>query len=49
MSLILALITVALTLYVPILTGRAVDRIVDREMDFAGLTQILWKSWARWD
>ena len=28
MSLILALITVALTLYVPILTGRAVDRCV---------------------
>lgn len=44
MSLILALITVALTLYVPILTGRAVDRIVGQgNVDFAGLTRILWK------
>ena len=44
MSLILALITVALTLYVPILTGRAVDRIVGPgNVDFAGLTRILWK------
>ena len=44
MSLILALITVALTLYVPILTGRAVDRIVGQgNEDFAGLTRILWK------
>ena len=43
-SLILALITVALTLYVPILTGRAVDRIVGQgNVDFAGLTRILWK------
>ena len=44
MSLILALITVALTLNVPILTGRAVDRIVGQgNVDFAGLTRILWK------
>ena len=44
MSLILALITVALTLYVPILTGRAVDSIVGQgNVDFAGLTRILWK------
>ena len=44
MSLILALITVALTLYVPILTGRAVDHIVGQgNVDFAGLTRILWK------
>ena len=44
MSLILALITVAGTLYVPILTGRAVDRIVGQgNVDFAGLTRILWK------
>ena len=44
MSLILALMTVALTLYVPILTGRAVDRIVGQgNVDFAGLTRILWK------
>ncbi|MBE7724067.1 MAG: ABC transporter ATP-binding protein [Enterocloster citroniae] len=44
MSLILALITVALTLYVPILTGRAVDRIAGQgNVDFAGLTRILWK------
>ena len=42
MSLILALITVALTLYVPILTGRAVDRIVGQgNVDFAGLWKIL--------
>ncbi|MCC2876049.1 ABC transporter ATP-binding protein/permease [Lachnoclostridium pacaense] len=44
MSLILALITVAFTLYVPILTGRAVDHIVGQgNVDFAGLTRILWK------
>ncbi|MFQ7877931.1 ABC transporter ATP-binding protein, partial [Enterocloster sp.] len=42
LSLFLALITVALTLYVPILTGRAVDRIVSAgHVDFAGLKGIL--------
>ncbi|MDY5477254.1 MAG: ABC transporter ATP-binding protein [Enterocloster clostridioformis] len=43
-SLFLALITVALTLYVPILTGQAVDRIVSAgHVDFAGLKGILMK------
>ena len=42
LSLFLALITVALTLYVPILTGRAVDRIVSAgHVDFAGVKGIL--------
>lgn len=44
LSLLLALVTVALTLYVPILTGQAVDRIVSAgNVDFAGLTVIIWK------
>lgn len=44
LSLLLALITVSLTLYVPILTGQAVDRIISAgHVDFAGLTGILWK------
>ena len=44
LSLFLALITVALTLYVPILTGRAVDQIVSTgHVNFSGLTTILWK------
>ena len=42
LSLFLALITVSLTLYVPILTGRAVDRIVSGgHVDFPGLKGIL--------
>ena len=42
LSLLLAFITVALTLYVPILTGRAVDHIVSAgHVDFAGLRGIL--------
>ncbi len=42
LSLALAVATVALTLYVPILTGRAVDRIVGQgNVDFMGLVQIL--------
>ena len=37
-SLVLALITVVLTLYVPILTGQAVDLIVGKgQVDFAGV------------
>ena len=41
-SLVLALITVSLTLYVPILAGRAVDRIVSGgHVDFHGLKGIL--------
>ena len=41
-SLTMAVATVALTLYVPILTGRAVDRIVDQgNVDFGGLLRIL--------
>ena len=41
-SLTMAVATVALTLYVPILTGRAVDRIVGQgNVDFGGLLRIL--------
>ena len=41
-SLTMAVATVALTLYVPILTGRAVDRIVEQgNVDFGGLLRIL--------
>lgn len=44
LSLVLALITVALTLYVPILTGQAVDRILGPgQVDFQGLKKILVK------
>lgn len=40
-SLVLALITVVLTLYVPILTGQAVDMIVGKgQVDFAGVYHI---------
>lgn len=40
-SLILALVTVALTLYVPILTGQAVDLIVEKgAVDFQGVGRI---------
>lgn len=40
-SLVLALVTVALTLYVPILTGQAVDLIVGQgAVDFAGVGRI---------
>ena len=43
-SLLLAVVTVALTLYVPILTGQAVDRIVTAgNVDFPGLWLILRK------
>ena len=42
LSLVLCLISVALTLYVPILVGRAVDCIVGpNAVDFAALTPIL--------
>ena len=43
-SLVLAVITVALTLYVPILTGNAVDVIIGPgQVDFGKVTQILMK------
>ena len=43
-SIILAAVTVALTLYLPILIGQAVDRIVGKEaVDFAGIFVILRK------
>ncbi len=43
-SLLLAVVTVALTLYIPILTGSAVDQIVDTgKVDFAALFPILMK------
>ena len=42
MSVILAGVTVALTLYLPILTGRAVDLIIEKGLvDFAGIFAIL--------
>ncbi|MCM1537528.1 MAG: ABC transporter ATP-binding protein/permease [bacterium] len=42
LSVLLAAVTVILTLYVPILTGDAIDRIVDRGLvDFDGLMKIL--------
>ncbi len=44
LSLFLAVVTVALTLYVPILTGQAVDRIVaPGQVDYRGLVKILAK------
>ena len=43
-SIILAAVTVALTLYLPILIGQAVDRIVGKgAVDFAGIFVILRK------
>ena len=37
LSIVLAAVTVALTLYIPILTGRAVDLIITKgQVDFAG-------------
>ncbi|MCM1103417.1 MAG: ABC transporter ATP-binding protein/permease [Clostridium sp.] len=42
LSILLAAVTVILTLYVPILTGDAIDRIVDQGLvDFDGLMKIL--------
>ncbi|MGN0153387.1 MAG: ABC transporter ATP-binding protein [Lachnospiraceae bacterium] len=44
LSLLFALITVVTTLYAPIITGQAVDFIVDKgEVDFAGLKPLLVK------
>ncbi|MGN0130972.1 MAG: ABC transporter ATP-binding protein [Lachnospiraceae bacterium] len=41
-SLVLTVITVASTLYLPILTGKAIDHILEKGMvDFAGLVEIL--------
>ena len=41
-SILLAMVTVAMTLYFPILTGNALDLIVGKELvDFAGITEIL--------
>ena len=42
LSLLLSLVTVALTLYVPMLVGRAIDRILGPgQVDFAGIAPIL--------
>ena len=42
LSLLLAILTVVLTLYIPILTGQAVDRIVSRgNVDFSALLTII--------
>lgn len=44
MSVFMAAISVALTLYVPILTGNAIDLIVDKGfVDFAGILAILYR------
>lgn len=44
LSLLLALVTVAFTLYIPILTGKAIDRIVSQgSVDFAALVNIIKK------
>ena len=44
MSIVLAAVTVALTLYLPVLTGRAVDLIIEKGVvDFAGILAILKK------
>ena len=42
LSVLLAAVTVAATLYIPILTGRAVDLVIGRgEVDFSGIFRIL--------
>ena len=42
MSILMAALTVALTLYLPILTGRVIDLIIDRgKVDFPGVFRIL--------
>lgn len=42
LSIVLAALTVALTLYLPILTGRVIDLLIDRGMvDFPGIFRIL--------
>ena len=42
MSIVLAAVTVALTLYLPVLTGRAVDLIIEKGVvDFTGILAIL--------
>lgn len=44
LSLVLAAVVVVLTLYVPILTGQAIDAIVSQgNVDFGRVTSILWK------
>lgn len=44
LSLLLALLTVALTLYVPVLIGQAVDCVVAKgQVDFRGIAKIIWK------
>ena len=41
-SIMLAAVTVACTLYVPILTGNAIDLIIDKGLvDFTGITAII--------
>ncbi|MGN1080469.1 MAG: ABC transporter ATP-binding protein [Acutalibacteraceae bacterium] len=47
LSLVFSVITVALTLYVPILIGRAVDLMITKDrVDFAGIAEILLKTGA---
>ena len=44
LSLLLALLTVALTLYVPVLIGQAVDCVVAKgQVDFREIAKIIWK------
>ncbi|MBQ7562784.1 MAG: ABC transporter ATP-binding protein [Lachnospiraceae bacterium] len=44
LSVLCAVVCVAMTLYVPILIGQAVDRIVYKNVDFPGLMSILLKA-----
>lgn len=45
LSVVLATVTVALTLYFPILTGRAIDLILDKgNVDFRGFLQLQKKA-----
>ena len=49
LSLLLALVTVAFTLYIPILTGKAVDEIVSQgNVDFSALISIIKKIIMQW-
>lgn len=49
LSLSLAVATVALTLYIPILTGRAVDQIIGAgQVDFPACLASSAPSWLRW-
>lgn len=49
LSVVLATVTVALTLYFPILTGRAIDLILDKgNVDFRGFLQLQRRRNCNW-